>query len=202
MDNDDVAHEHSDVDIRTILAFGAGMVGVVAVSFVLMWRLFRVLERQAAASDPQLSPLAADVPLPTSRSANELLPPEPRLQTNEPGHLEKFRMDGDEGARELRLGQQSGGRRAHADRGGEKADPAARAAGPGRRLSRSAGGHARLCDGRVSGGRTIGVPAPAERSAAAAGRRPPPAAGRRDQHVNGQGQGTRDVINERSGRWA
>lgn len=83
MDNADVTHEHSDVDIRTILAFGAGMVVVVAVSFVLMWLMFRALEHRAAANDPQLSPLA----VPAGRQA-----PEPRLQTNEPGGLAKFRM--------------------------------------------------------------------------------------------------------------
>jgi hypothetical protein len=82
--NEDVAHEHSDVDIRTILAFGAGMVVVVAVSFVLMWLMFRVLERQAAQNDPQLSPLAA----PAGQE-----PPLPRLQTNEPEGLAKFRAE-------------------------------------------------------------------------------------------------------------
>lgn len=82
--NEDVAHEHSDVDIRTILAFGAGLVVVVAASFVLMWLLFRVLDRQAAENDPQISPLAA----PAGRE-----PPAPRLLTNEPEGLAKFRAD-------------------------------------------------------------------------------------------------------------
>ena len=93
MDNEEVAHEHSDVDVRTILAFGAGMVVVVAVSFLLMWGLFRVLAHQAAQNDPQLSPLArppcpyADI----ARCAGQL-PPEPRLQTDEPEGLAKLRM--------------------------------------------------------------------------------------------------------------
>ena len=80
--NEDVAHEHTDVNIRTILAFGGGLVAVAVICALLMWGLFRVLERQAAANDPQVSPLA--------RPAGER-PPGPVLLTNEPATLEKFR---------------------------------------------------------------------------------------------------------------
>ena len=95
MDNENVLHETSDIDLRTILAFGAGMVAVVVVSFVLMWLMFRVLASQAAARDPQLSPLAkpgcafADI---YDERCKDQLPPEPRLQTNEYEGLEKVRM--------------------------------------------------------------------------------------------------------------
>jgi hypothetical protein len=82
LENEDVAHELSDVDVRGILAFGAGLVVVTAVAFLAMWVLFRVLDAQAAANDPQVSPLA----VPTGQ-----LPPVPRLQTNEPASLLKFR---------------------------------------------------------------------------------------------------------------
>jgi hypothetical protein len=92
MHNEDVAHERSDVEFSTILAFGGGLVVVVAVSFVLMWLLFRVLDHRAAANDPQLSPLArpacpfADI----GKCQPGQLPPEPRLQTREPEGLAEF----------------------------------------------------------------------------------------------------------------
>jgi hypothetical protein len=79
--NDDVAHEHSDVNVRTVLVAALVLATVVAVSAVAMWGLFRLLEHQAAANDPQLSPLA----IPAGQQ-----PPEPRLQTNEPAALRKF----------------------------------------------------------------------------------------------------------------
>jgi hypothetical protein len=92
MDNQDVAHEHSDVDVRAILGFGVGMAAVVAAAFLLMWVVFRVFASQAAAADPQLSPLVR----PTCPDADiekcaELLPAGPRLQTNEPEALAKIR---------------------------------------------------------------------------------------------------------------
>lgn len=81
-DNELVDHEHSDINVRTVLMFGGVLVIVTVVCQVLMWVLFGVLERQAAANDPQLSPLA----IPAGK-----LPPEPQLQTNEPAGLAKFR---------------------------------------------------------------------------------------------------------------
>ena len=82
LDNEDVAHEHRDVNIGGILAFGGGMVAVTAAAFISMSVLFGVLDRQAAANDPQVSPLA----VPAGQ-----LPPLPRLQLDEPGGLAKFR---------------------------------------------------------------------------------------------------------------
>ena len=58
MHNVDVAHEHSDVNIRTLLAFGAALVAVVAVAAGLMYGLFQFLAHQAAGRDPELSPYA------------------------------------------------------------------------------------------------------------------------------------------------
>jgi hypothetical protein len=80
--NEDVAHEHSDVNVRALLVFAAGMVAVTAMVHFSMWGLFAVFERQAAANDPVLSPLA--------RPAGEL-PKEPRLLTDEPQNLQRFR---------------------------------------------------------------------------------------------------------------
>jgi hypothetical protein len=84
MHNDDVAHEHSDVSIRSVLAFGAGMAAIVIVAAALMYILLRVLEGQAERRDPQISPVAQP-------SGQE--PPAPRLLTNEPANLSKFRME-------------------------------------------------------------------------------------------------------------
>ena len=86
--NEDVAHEHSDVNVRALLVFCLGLVVIAAVIHVAMWGLFVVLERQAAANDPVMSPLA--------RPAGQL-PPEPRLLTNEPQYLERFRAQEAEG---------------------------------------------------------------------------------------------------------
>jgi hypothetical protein len=76
--NEDVAHEHSDVNVRSLLMFCLGLAGVVAVAFVAMYGLFIVFDRQADQNDPVLSPLT----LPAGE-----LPPEPRLLTDEPGNL-------------------------------------------------------------------------------------------------------------------
>jgi hypothetical protein len=84
MHNDDVAHEHSDINIRRVLAFGAGMVVLVIVSAVLMRIMFLALESQAAANDPQMSPLA--------RPGGQQ-PPAPVLLRNEPASLSKFRAE-------------------------------------------------------------------------------------------------------------
>jgi hypothetical protein len=173
LDNPDVAHEESDVDVRTILAFAVGLVAMVAVSFVLMWVLFRVLERQAARTDPQVSPLARPTcPYADIQQCADLLPAGPQLQTNEPEGLAKFR------ASEARSLESYGwvtvpGGAAHMpideakklilQRGlPVRADPA----GDPRTGTNA------YAMGESSGGRTIGAPAPAP----AAGTAPPPPA--------------------------
>lgn len=82
--NDDVSHEHSDVNVGALAIFALGLVAVVVVCAIVSWGLFVVLERQAAANDPVMSPLA--------QPAGQL-PPEPRLMLNEPEHLQRFRAD-------------------------------------------------------------------------------------------------------------
>ena len=81
--NEDVAHEHSDVDVRPLLMFAFGLAGVTVTVMLLMAGLFKVLEGQAAKNDPVLSPHA----IPAGQ-----LPPQPRLLTNEPAALEKQRQ--------------------------------------------------------------------------------------------------------------
>jgi hypothetical protein len=84
MHNDDVAHEHSDINIRTVLTFGAGLAVVVITAAALMYALFLVLEGQAERRDPEISPVA----MPSGQEA-----PAPRLLTNEPASLSKFRAE-------------------------------------------------------------------------------------------------------------
>lgn len=78
--NPDVAHEHSDINVRAILMFIVGLCLVCLVAGAAMWGVFGVLDGQAAKNDPTLSPLAT----PAGQ-----LPPEPRLLTNEPQALQK-----------------------------------------------------------------------------------------------------------------
>jgi hypothetical protein len=74
-DNPAVHHEESDVDIRAILGFAAGLLAVAIVVHFAMWGLFRYFEASAARHDEQPTyPLAA--------KQEQRLPPEPRLQTN------------------------------------------------------------------------------------------------------------------------
>lgn len=75
--NEDVAHEESDVNVRGILWFVVGLAILTAVSFGLMRGLFILFEKQAEWSEPAAAPLA--------RKGKDLLPPEPRLQLA-PGH--------------------------------------------------------------------------------------------------------------------
>lgn len=82
--NEDVAHEHTDINIRAVVGFATGLAVATGVVAALMWGLFVGLERYAASNDPQLSPLA----VPQGE-----LPPEPRLLTNEPAVLRDVRTN-------------------------------------------------------------------------------------------------------------
>jgi len=82
-DNPDVQHEESDVNIRAIFGFGAGLALVAAAIHVLMWLMFLYLGgRESATAAPQY-PLAAE--------RREQLPPEPRLQTTPRQDLKDLR---------------------------------------------------------------------------------------------------------------
>jgi hypothetical protein len=82
--NAGVEHEHSDVDVSMVLKFGGGLFMTVVVCALIVWGVFRFLERAASARDPEISPVA--------RPAGQL-PPGPRLETNERGALATFRAD-------------------------------------------------------------------------------------------------------------
>jgi hypothetical protein len=97
--NPDVAHEHSDVNLRALLVFAVGLVVVTAVIFVLMAWLFNVREKRAAASDPTISPLARPATqMPTTTTANPYFgnAPGPQLLIGEPAALRQQRALEDE----------------------------------------------------------------------------------------------------------
>ena len=70
--NPDVSHEASDVDVGTIIKFVVGLFFLIVISFILMQLLYKVLEDRATKADPP--------PRPMAMSEKERLPPEPRLQ--------------------------------------------------------------------------------------------------------------------------
>jgi len=172
MHNEDVAHEHSDVEFSTILAVGGGLVVVVAVSFVLMWLLFRVLDHRAAANDPQLSPLArpacpfADI----EKCQPGQLPPEPRLQTREPDGLAEFLAEETKSLEGYGwVSEQTGVAHMPIAEAKKLILQRGRPVRTGAPLDSRAGTHAPAA-GEASGGRTIGLPAPPD------GTEPPPGA--------------------------
>jgi hypothetical protein len=59
MHNEDVAYEHVDISLQTLVTFAVGLLAVVAGSALLMLVLFKALESQAVSRDPQVSPIAA-----------------------------------------------------------------------------------------------------------------------------------------------
>ena len=69
-----VSHEHSDVNIRAILAFGAALLVVAAVVHLLIYVLFGYFSGREGVKVPAEFPLAA--------AQGNREPPEPRLQTD------------------------------------------------------------------------------------------------------------------------
>jgi hypothetical protein len=75
-------HEASDIDIRGVFAFGAGLVAAAIIISVAIWTLFIYFERREA-SAVSAYPLAA--------GTHDALPPIPRLQAAPREDLEEFR---------------------------------------------------------------------------------------------------------------
>jgi hypothetical protein len=73
IDNAMVHHEESDINIRGVLQFAAGLAVIAIVIHVLIWGMFRLLDRREARADTSDYPLAV--------GQDTVLPPEPRLQT-------------------------------------------------------------------------------------------------------------------------
>jgi hypothetical protein len=94
--NEDVAHEHADVNIRALIASAIVLIVIIGLAEVLMWGLFAVLEKSAVANDPRVSPLApAPSVMPRNQVGIAVFSPDtvggPKLLTNEPMALEKQR---------------------------------------------------------------------------------------------------------------
>ena len=92
--NDDVAHEHSDINIPALAWSMVIMFGTVIGTAVLMFLLFNFLEGQAAARDPKQSPLA----MPATNMPRTTVPTtffggarDPKLMTDEPTYLRETR---------------------------------------------------------------------------------------------------------------
>ena len=83
-ENPQVSHEQSDVNVRSILAFGLGLLVAGVVIQLGMWWLFDSLAARTAQLDQPRSPLA-------SSSPRESLPPEPRLQVSPAQDLKELR---------------------------------------------------------------------------------------------------------------
>ena len=88
-DHLDVHREESDVNIRAIFGFGAGLMALAAVVGLVVWLLFGYFtRREDLASGQPTYPLAA--------SQEQRLPPEPRLQTNPRQDLKDLRAAEDD----------------------------------------------------------------------------------------------------------
>jgi hypothetical protein len=70
--NPDVAHEESDVNVRAIMQFVVGLLIFSGIVLVLMWYMLKFFERRQEKATPPPAPMAL--------SEKERLPPEPRLQ--------------------------------------------------------------------------------------------------------------------------
>src|SRR4051812_15700878 len=70
--NPDVTHEESDVNVRSILMFVLGLIVFGVIVQFLMWYMLKFFERRQDAQTPKPAPMAL--------SDKERLPPVPRLQ--------------------------------------------------------------------------------------------------------------------------
>jgi hypothetical protein len=86
--NPEIHHEHSDVNIRAILGFGAALVVIAAVVHLLIYVLFGYFDSRENARVPAEYPLAA--------TQGHREPPEPRLQTDPRQDLADLRAKEDE----------------------------------------------------------------------------------------------------------
>jgi len=79
--NVDVVHETSDINVSAVLKFVLFLTLMTIAVYVLMWALFRVLNRKAESTEPPPGPMAM--------TEAERRPPEPRLQLA-PGFAEEL----------------------------------------------------------------------------------------------------------------
>jgi hypothetical protein len=81
-------HEESDVNLRAIFGFGAGLLGVALVVHLLIAGLFKYFDAREARQPMVDYPIAA--------AEEHRLPPEPRLQVNPRQDLRDMRADEDD----------------------------------------------------------------------------------------------------------
>ncbi len=86
--DDTVHHETSDVNVRGVLVFVAGLAVTAIVIYLMVWLLFRYFDVREGAR------VAPDYPLAIGQENR--LPPEPRLQTDPRGDLRALRAHEDE----------------------------------------------------------------------------------------------------------
>jgi hypothetical protein len=73
-DNPEVEHEYSDVNIRAVFGFAAGLLVTAIVIHFAVWVLFRYFDAREART------VAPEYPLAATQGSRQ--PPEPRLQVN------------------------------------------------------------------------------------------------------------------------
>ena len=82
-DNPEVVHEESDVNVRAILGFGAGLLALGLVVHVFLFWLQGFYASQTRRAETIVYPMAA--------GRQDQLPPEPRLQDNPQQDLRELR---------------------------------------------------------------------------------------------------------------
>jgi hypothetical protein len=86
--NEDIDHEHRDVNVKAVISSAIVLAVVALGSQLAMWLLFGFFESQAAGRDPELSPLQAPaVEMPKNTRESPFFNPSvggPQLMTNEP----------------------------------------------------------------------------------------------------------------------
>lgn len=98
MHNIDVAHEHTDINVRAIIGAALGLAAITAAVFILVGGMFRLLDRQGRENDPPVSPLAVEpskMPTHVAGPAPFGTAPGPQLLTNEPAVLQQHRATED-----------------------------------------------------------------------------------------------------------
>lgn len=83
------AYETRDVRLRPLAVFIAGLTIVGVFTYLVIFVLFRLFSGQAARQDAEMAPSAVSRPAPVP--GEERLPPEPRIQANPAGDMQRLR---------------------------------------------------------------------------------------------------------------
>ena len=88
--------ERRDIGAKGILYFLAGLAGVTLLIVLFLVGMYKILDKRERANQPVLSPLITSSPADTrviTPNHPEKAFPDPRLETDERGQLNKIRMD-------------------------------------------------------------------------------------------------------------